>query len=49
MYSVHVHTQDSEHGCTCSDALYDLLMKMVVEPVPADNELAAGMFNLQRF
>ena len=25
-----------------SDALYDLLMKMVIEPVPVDNELAVG-------
>ena len=25
-----------------ADALFELLMKMVVEPVPPDNELAAG-------
>ena len=27
-----------------TDALFDLLMKMVVEPVPADNQLATGIY-----
>ena len=35
--------------CVCvpayfvTDALFELLMKMVIEPVPADNELATGI------
>ena len=51
MYIVHV----AIHTCNCgtqyttvaflplTDALFDLLMKMVVEPVPADKQLAAGV------
>lgn len=30
--------------CVYIDALFDLLMRMVVEPVPADNQMATGVY-----